>query len=97
MLLNTKEYDKVRYTWLENEINKLNEGEKMNEVIIKLVNKLYEKGYSSLDLMNLIEKNADKITDSEDLLKIYTQLMLFNKVKTEFRNEKLFMTFILVN
>ena len=97
MLLNTKEYDKVRYTWLENEINKLNEGEKTNEVIIKLVNKLYEKGYSSLDLMNLIEKNTHKITDSEDLLKIYTQLMLFNKVKTEFRNEKLFMTFILVN
>ena len=97
MLLNTKEYDKVRYTWLENEINKLNEGEKTNEVIIKLVNKLYEKGYSSLDLMNLIEKNSHKITDSEDLLKIYTQLMLFNKVKTEFRNEKLFMTFILVN
>jgi transcriptional/translational regulatory protein YebC/TACO1 len=97
MLLNTKEYDKVRYTWLENEINKLNEGEKTNEDIIKLVNKLYEKGYSSLDLMNLIEKNSHKITDSEDLLKIYTQLMLFNKVKTEFRNEKLFMTFILVN
>ena len=97
MLLNTKEYDKVRYNWLENEINKLNEGEKTNEVIIKLVNKLYEKGYSSLDLMNLIEKNTHKITDSEDLLKIYTQLMLFNKVKTEFRNEKLFMTFILVN
>ena len=97
MLLNTKEYDKVRYTWLENEINKLNEGEKTNEVIIKLVNKLYEKGYSSLDLMNLIEKNTHKITDSEDLLKIYTQLMLFNKVKTEFRNEKLFMTFILIN
>ena len=96
-LLNSKEYDKIREDWLEVEFNKLHSGEKSNVNIIKLVNKLYEKGYSGLDLMHLIEKQANNITDSEELLKIYTNLMLFNKVKSEFRNEKLFMTFILNN
>jgi len=95
-LLNTKEYDKIRENWLELEINKLNSGEKNNINIIKLVNKLYEKGYSGLDLLNLIEKQSETITDSEELLKIYTRMMLFNKVKSEFRNEKIFMTFIFI-
>lgn len=96
-LLNSKEYDKIRESWLEVEFNRLNSGEKNNINIIKLVNKLYEKGYSGLDLMYLIEKQSYNVSDSEELLKIYTQLMLFNKVKSEFRNEKLFMTFILIN
>ena len=33
--------------------------------------------------------------NAEIALKNYTHLMLFDKVKTEFRSEKLFMTFIL--
>jgi DNA polymerase III delta prime subunit len=111
-LLNSKEHEKVRETWLEIELNKLQAGEKTNIGIIKLVNKLYDKGYSGLDLMNLIEKQANTTTDTTSdttsdtttdttsntvhLLKTYTQLMLFHKVKSEFRNEKLFMTFILI-
>jgi hypothetical protein len=95
-LLNSKEYDKIRDNKLENEIQKFQTGEKPKLNIIKLVNKLYEKGYSGLDLLNSIEKRATTITNSEELLKTYTNLMLFNKVKSEFRNEKLFMTFILI-
>ena len=53
--------------------------------------KLYEKGYSGLDLMDFIEKTDD----SKNPLKKWEQLMLFDKVKTEFRSEKMFMTFIL--
>ena len=52
--------------------------------------KLYEKGYSGLDLINYIENNKDI-----DPLKIYQMLLVLNKIKKEFRNEKLFILFIL--
>ena len=54
--------------------------------------KLYEKGYSGLDLMKLLENNAFKhITEN----KKYEFLFHFSKIKKEFRNEKIFMLFIL--
>ena len=62
----------------------------MQVVIIKLVNKLYEKGYSGLDLMKYIEQ-----TKTTDDMKKYQMLLVFNKIKREFRNEKLFILFIL--
>ena len=67
--------------------------------MIKEANKFYEKGYSGLDLMNYIE-HKDTIVDMsmdtvESLLKKYKLLMLFHKVKSDFRSEQLFMTFIL--
>lgn len=52
--------------------------------------KLYEKGYSSIDLIRYIEKNA-----SIEELKKYEYLITFQKVKREFRNEKILMLFIL--
>ena len=58
--------------------------------LMELANILYEKGYSGLDLMKYIEqvKNIEEI-------KKYQMLLVFNKVKKEFRNEKLFILFIL--
>jgi hypothetical protein len=56
--------------------------------LLDLVNKLYEKGYSGLDLIQYIEESS-----LEDEKK-YQLLLNFNKFKKEFRNEKLFMTFI---
>ena len=50
---------------------------------------LYEKGYSALDIMNYVESS------NLDVLKKYQMLLSFNKVKKEFRNEKLLMVFIL--
>ena len=50
---------------------------------------LYEKGYSALDIMNYVESS------NLDVLKKYRMLLSFNKVKKEFRNEKLLMVFIL--
>ena len=58
--------------------------------IMEIANKLYEKGYSGLDLMKYIEQNKF-INES----KKYQLLLVFNKIKKEFRNEKLFMFFIL--
>jgi len=83
----------IRTTWLAKEIEKWNGGEKKNNNIIKLSNKLYEKGYSGIDLMDYLEHIPT--LNAEIALKNYTHLMLFDKVKTEFRSEKLFMTFIL--
>ena len=58
--------------------------------IMEIANKLYEKGYSGLDLMKYIEQN--KFINE---IKKYQLLLVFNKIKKEFRNEKLFMFFIL--
>lgn len=55
----------------------------------KLSVKLYEKGYNALDLMDVIEKmNICEV-------KKYKLLLSVNKLKKEFRNEKLLMLFIL--
>ena len=112
-LLDTSAIDKQRRKYLETEFNKLQELLCIdNTTIVKLVNKLYEKSYSGLELMKYIEtttaitststgaststgttKDAD--TDAVFLLRKYELLIHFHKVKSEFRNEKIFMTFIL--
>jgi GTPase SAR1 family protein len=58
--------------------------------LMELANKLYEKGYSGLDLMKYIEQ-----LPMSDAMKKYQMLLVFNKIKKEFRNEKLFILFIL--
>ena len=119
-LLDTSAIDKLRRTYLETEFNKLQDlstsqdlstlqdlspSESINNTtIVKLVNKLYEKSYSGLDLMNYIESLnyivCNDIDDNQDretafLLRKYKLLIYFHKVKAEFRNEKIFMTCIL--
>jgi DNA polymerase III delta prime subunit len=51
--------------------------------------KLYESGYSCLDIINFI--NTSSLHES----KIYEFMIIFNKIKKDFRNEKLLMLFIL--
>jgi hypothetical protein len=58
--------------------------------MMELAKILYEKGYSGLDLMKYIEH-----VKTIDEMKKYQMLLVFNKVKKEFRNEKLFILFIL--
>ena len=87
---NTDDNDKVRARYLQNQLNKL--PKKLNQSkIIALSNKLYQKGYSGLDIMKLIEDN-----DKLDPLKKYTLLCTFSKIKKEFRNEKIIIYFIIV-
>ena len=52
--------------------------------LLELSESLYNKGYSCLDLINMIE-NDEKI----EINKKYKILCYFDKVKSEFRNEKL--------
>ena len=56
--------------------------------------KLYEKAYSSLDVMQLLE-NPRFLENVVTIEKKYELLMCFNRVRKEFRNEKLLMLFIL--
>ena len=58
--------------------------------IIDIIGSLYEKSYSGLDLIKYIEQD-NRINS----INKYQMLLVFNKVKKEFRNEKLFMLFIL--
>ena len=60
----------------------------LNE-LVNLCIKLYENGYSCLDVINYIKSS------SLDESKIYEFMVIFNKIKKDFRNEKLLMLFIL--
>jgi DNA polymerase III delta prime subunit len=87
-------YDKPRELWLTTKINKyLSEINKKKYNYITLIDlsiKLYEKGYSGLDLIQYIEK--DTLMNEE---RKYHILILFQKIKKDFRNEKMFILFIL--
>ena len=52
--------------------------------------KIYEKGYAGLDIMKAIE-----LTTKLDETQKYGLLMHFDKIRREFRNEKLFIFYIL--
>lgn len=62
----------------------------VQQLIMTIVNNIYEKGYSGLDLMKYVEQDKEM----EDIKK-YQMLLVFNNCKREFRNEKLFILFII--
>jgi GTPase SAR1 family protein len=79
----------LKTDWLKKELQKpIN----LETDLLALVTKLYEKGYSALDLIKLLEDNTViKMPDN----KRCELLVAFNKVRKEFRNEKLIMLFII--
>ena len=52
--------------------------------------KLYEKGYSAMDIIDIIDN--EKSIQNENK---YLYLIYFDKIRSEYRNEKLFMLVIL--
>jgi replication-associated recombination protein RarA len=75
---------------IEKTINKnINLGE-----LINFSSKLYEKGYSGMDIIELLEKNNLLVKQLNNEKK-YELLITYNKVRKEFRNEKLLILFIL--
>ena len=52
--------------------------------------KLYEKGYSAMDIIDIIDN--EKSIQKENK---YLYLIYFDKIRSEYRNEKLFMLVIL--
>jgi DNA polymerase III delta prime subunit len=99
-VFNMKEVKNVQQEWLKKELLKIiNKSSTTNKNLniddfIKLSIKLYEKGYSGNDIINLLE--TSKIMETFlTLEKKYELLFVFNKVRKEFRNEKILILFIL--
>jgi DNA polymerase III delta prime subunit len=84
----------TRLEWLKKELIKSVNKKISIENLMDFSTKLYEKGYSGTDIINLIEmpKFMELLISSE---KRYELLIAFNKVRKEFRNEKLMILFIL--
>jgi DNA polymerase III delta prime subunit len=92
-----KDIKLLRTEWLKKELQK-----KANNVInvnheelILFSTKLYEKGYSGLDLIHVLEKPSNLKIPNLTENKRYELLFAFNKIRKEFRNEKIFIMFIL--
>jgi len=83
-----KFYDikKQRIEWLKKELLEIKICDST-----KLSMKLYEKGYSGLDLIYVLENDIIPFNEK----KKFELLFIFQKVRSEIRNEKLFMLFIL--
>jgi DNA polymerase III delta prime subunit len=80
-------------TTLSKELMKINKNITLDD-LMQLCSKLYEKGYSALDVLTLLENpNFLKANISQE--KRYELLICFNRVRREFRNEKLLFLFIL--
>ena len=95
-VFNMKEVKNTQQEWLKKELLKIiNKSSNSNiDDFIKLSIKLYEKGYSGVDIINLLE--TPKFMETTLTLdKKYELLFAFNKVRKEFRNEKILILFIL--
>ena len=80
----------IRMKYLQNQLNKL--PKKLNQQnVIVLSNKLYQKGYSGLDIMKLIENN-EKL---DPFKKIYFIMYIF-KNKKNLEMKKIIIYFIIV-
>jgi DNA polymerase III delta prime subunit len=89
-----KDVKTQRQEWLKKELLKTIHKKTSIENLMSISVKLYEKSYSALDIMNLLENSRflENMLSSE---KRYELLMCFNRVRKEFRNEKLLILFIL--
>ncbi len=89
-----KDIKNHRLETLKKELIKLINKKITVDDLIQICSKLYEKGYSSLDILTILEnhKFMESIITIE---KRYELLMCFNRIRKEFRNEKLLMLFIL--
>lgn len=85
-----KDVKQQRLDWLKKEINKTVKPNMSISELQALVTKLYEKAYNALDMIKLIEDNAFSIPEE----KRYELLVAFNKVKKDFRSEKLLLMFV---
>lgn len=80
--------------WLKKELVKSIGKNITTQNLMVLCTKLYEKGYSGLDIITLLE-NHKFLETQLTMEKRYELIILFNRVRKEFRNEKLLILFIL--
>ena len=93
-LFNMKDVKTVRLEALKKELLKTINKKITIDKLMGLCSKLYEKGYSGLDIIQLLE-NHKFLETSLSVEKRYELLIAFNRVRKEFRNEKLLILFIL--
>jgi DNA polymerase III delta prime subunit len=93
-VFNTSEIKQNRLDWLRKELLKSVNTKISFDDLMAFCTKLYEKSYSALDIINLLEniKFLDLVLSTE---KRYELLICFNRVRNEFRNEKILILFIL--
>ena len=68
--------------------------------LMAFAEELYERGYSALDIITLLEMEPDTfsnlaVNSNDHAFKKYELLIAFSRVKREFRNEKLLILFIM--
>jgi len=80
-----------RNEWLKKDIQKSVDSKMSDLDLQSFVTKIYEKAYNALDIIKLIEDGIITLS----LEKRYELLIAFNKVKREFRNEKLLLMFVI--
>ena len=85
---------RLRNEWLKKELVKCTHINVELDKLVTLSIKFYEKGYSALDLIQLCE-TAKFIESLMGATQKYKLLLIFDRVKHEFRNEKLLILFIL--
>jgi DNA polymerase III delta prime subunit len=77
---------------LKKELLKMSSKQNIQNIdIIELSSSLYEKGYSGLDIISIIENNNNFLNYSDE--KKYELSIAFNKIRKEFRNEKIIILF----
>ena len=93
-VFNMKEIKTNRLDLLKKELLKNVTKKITTENLMLLCTKLYEKGYSGLDIISLLE-NHKFLESTITIEKRYELLISFNRVRKEFRNEKILILFIL--
>jgi hypothetical protein len=83
--------DTKKNPWLIKNIEN-KENYKTPQTVVSFVNKLYDRAVTGVGIMNVIE-NIKTINEK----KKFMLLSFFDEIRKEFRNEKLFMLFILIN
>jgi len=91
---NMKDIQNTRLEWLKKELLKIvNKKININGLML-ICTKLYEKSYSGMDILQLLENNKF-LENFMSIERRYELLFSFNKVRKEFRNEKLLLLFML--
>jgi DNA polymerase III delta prime subunit len=89
------EFHTKKYLNLTKELLKINNMSNISSVdMITISEKLYNKGYSALDISTLFE-NPNFLENKISLEKRYELLVCFNRIRKEFRNEKILILFLL--
>jgi DNA polymerase III delta prime subunit len=93
-IFNLSDLKQQKIEWLKKELTKSVNKKTSLEDLMLLCTKLYEKAYSALDIINLLE-NTNFLESILSIEKRYELLICFNRVRKEFRNEKLLILFML--